>query len=79
MLPERLKAELQTHLQRVGLLHQKDLADGLGWVELPQALQRKFPNAERQWAWQWVFPRPTAPSNPCPGGWAAYRPRCNAP
>ena len=56
VLPDRLKAELQTHLERVRLLHEKDLAEGLGWVELPEGMQRKFPNAEREWAWQWAFP-----------------------
>jgi site-specific recombinase XerD len=32
------------------------LAHGAGWVELPTALRRKYPNAPRQWVWQWVFP-----------------------
>jgi integrase len=55
-LPEGLKAELKTHLERVKLLHEKDLAEGFGRVWLPHALARKFPNADREWAWQWVFP-----------------------
>jgi site-specific recombinase XerC len=36
--------------------HQRDLADNAGWVELPGALDRKYPNAGRNWPWQWVFP-----------------------
>ena len=36
--------------------HQADLARGAGWVELPDALRRKYPNAWREWGWQWVFP-----------------------
>jgi integron integrase len=56
MLPDRLEAELQTHLQRVKLLHEQDLAAGLGAVWLPGALRVKYPNAEREWIWQWVFP-----------------------
>ena len=56
MLPDRLKAELQTHLERVKLLHEQDLAAGLGAVWLPGALRVKYPNAEREWIWQWVFP-----------------------
>ena len=56
MLPECLKAELQTHLDRVRLLHEKDLAEGFGRVYLPHALDRKYPNAHRTLAWQWVFP-----------------------
>ncbi len=54
--PEGLKAELKKHLERVKLLHEKDLAEGFGRVSLPHALARKFPNADREWAWQWVFP-----------------------
>jgi integrase len=64
VLPGKLKVELQQHLERVRLLHEQDLADGLGWVELPDALQRKFPNAEREWAWQWVFPSATRSRQP---------------
>jgi len=44
------------HLERVAHQHQRDLAMGAGWVELPHALARKYPNAGREWAWQWVFP-----------------------
>jgi site-specific recombinase XerD len=36
--------------------HTRDLRDGAGWVELPHALLRKYPNAGREWPWQWVFP-----------------------
>jgi integron integrase len=56
MLPNRLKAELQAHLERVKLLHEQDLAEGFGQVMLPQALAHQYPNADREWAWQWVFP-----------------------
>ena len=56
MLPDSLKAKLQTHLKRVKLLHEKDLAEGHGRVYLPFALGKKYPNAEREWAWQYIFP-----------------------
>ncbi len=56
MLPERLIADLQTHLQQAKTLHQQDLDQGFGSVWLPFALARKYPNADRQWIWQWVFP-----------------------
>lgn len=56
MLPLSLKAELARHLQRMRQQHRRDLERGLGWVELPSALARKYPNAGREWAWQWVFP-----------------------
>ena len=56
MLPDCLKAGLQMHLKRVKLLHEADLAAGQGKVYLPFALGKKYPNAEREWSWQYVFP-----------------------
>jgi len=56
VLPDRLKAELRTHLQAVRRTWQEDVAAGHGKVWLPEALRRKFPSAEREWGWQWVFP-----------------------
>jgi integron integrase len=56
MLPQSLKPTLLAHLERVRVLHQKDLARGFGSVEMPTALARKFPNADRDWIWQYVFP-----------------------
>lgn len=56
MLPDSLIAPLQAHLQRVKRLHEEDLAKGCGAVYLPHALERKYPNANREWAWQYVFP-----------------------
>ena len=56
MLPAALKTELVAHLERMREQHQADLRHGAGWVELPGALMRKYPNAGRDWGWQWVFP-----------------------
>jgi integron integrase len=56
MLPQALRGPLASHLSRVRRLHEEDLARGAGWVALPHALGRKYPNAGRQLAWQWVFP-----------------------
>ena len=56
MLPRGIEAALQTHIERVRRLHQSDLADGYGAVWLPNALARKYPNAAREWGWQYVFP-----------------------
>lgn len=56
MLPDKLKLELQQHLERVKLLHETDLAEGFGQVYLPHALARKYPKADRDWIWQYVFP-----------------------
>jgi integron integrase len=56
MLPERVKSVLLQHLAEVRTRHERDLAAGAGWVELPGALGLKYPNAGREWGWQWVFP-----------------------
>ncbi len=56
MLPAIAKAGLTRHLEAVRAQHQDDLGAGAGWVELPTALLRKYPNAAREWVWQWVFP-----------------------
>jgi integron integrase len=55
MLPNRLIQPLQVHLQSIRQQHQQDLAHGYGAVYLPYALERKYPNAEREWQWQFVF------------------------
>jgi len=57
MLPESLKAPLQEHLRGVKTIHEQDLADGWGRVQMPYALDRKYPNAASDWRWQWVFPQ----------------------
>jgi integron integrase len=56
MLPAAVKADLLGHLERVRRQHEDDLRHGAGWVELPGALLRKYPNAGRAWGWQWVVP-----------------------
>ena len=55
LLPGVPRSALQRHLERVRAQHARDLAAGAGWVELPHALSRKYPNAGREWPWQWVF------------------------
>ena len=56
MLPGRLVAPMQEHLAFVRRQHEQDLAAGAGFVALPGALERKYPQAGRETAWQWVFP-----------------------
>jgi integron integrase len=56
VLPDALAERLQVHLERVHHQHQADLAAGAGSVLLPDALDRKYASASREWAWQWVFP-----------------------
>lgn len=59
MLPGAAISPLKTHLIRVKTLHDKDLAEGFGSVRLPNALKRKFPNAHKEWRWQYVLPATT--------------------
>ncbi len=56
MLPRMLVDPLRTHLARVRHLHETDVAGGFGRVHLPFALDRKYPNADLEWGWQYVFP-----------------------
>jgi len=56
MLPEVLQEPLEDHLRRVRELHEADLAGGLGRAPPPHSLACKYPNADREWGWQWVFP-----------------------
>ena len=56
MLPHSVHADLQRHLHTVKQLHDQDFQEGVGQVYLPYALEKKYPNAHREWAWQYVFP-----------------------
>lgn len=56
MLPLNLASALGRHLQKVKAQYEEDMEAGVGGVHLPQALGRKYVNAAREWAWQWVFP-----------------------
>lgn len=66
VLPENLIAPLQAQLQHAKALHDKDLKAGFGRVHLPHALALKYPNADRSWAWQYVFPSPVRSMDPRP-------------
>ena len=56
MLPQNLLEPLRSHLAKVRQLHDRDVAEGFGHVYLPFALERKYPSANREWSWQYVFP-----------------------
>ncbi len=56
MLPISLIEPMRTHLARVRHLHEIDLREGFGCVHLPHALAVKYPTADREWGWQYVFP-----------------------
>jgi integrase len=62
MLPSALKESLPKHLEIVKRQHDGDCKHGLGRVALPNALDRKYPTAGKEWAWQWVFPVTTKES-----------------
>ncbi len=67
MLPDAVKSSLLDHLARVKRLHKPDIPRGFGNVYLPHALARKYPNASREWIWQYVFPSKTLPKDPRTG------------
>ena len=54
--PKALHSPIQVHLEQVRIMHNADLAQGLGEVYLPNALRRKYRSAAREWHWQYVFP-----------------------
>lgn len=66
-LPRTLRDALERQLQRARLVHERDLADGHGEARLPYALARKYPNAGREWGWQFVFPSQQLSRDPLDG------------
>ena len=56
LLPDRLKPQLETHLQRIRELYDQDRRDEVEGVAMPDALDRKLPSASKEWAWFWAFP-----------------------
>jgi integron integrase len=67
MLPLHVQEPLQQHLAAVKQLHTQDCQTGAGYVYLPYALERKYPNAHRDWLWQYVFPAATPSRDPRTG------------
>jgi integron integrase len=67
MLPAAVKEAFARHLQKVRLLHDEDVSAGCGEVFLPYALERKYPNAAKQWGWQYIFPSATRSVDPRSG------------
>jgi len=55
-LPDRVADRLSDQIKKTRQTHQKGLADGYGRVYLPYALEKKYPNANKEWCWQYVFP-----------------------
>ena len=67
MLPNQLRSLLIDHLEKVKITHLQDLENGFGQVYLPFALERKYRNASKEWAWQYVFPAKTISTDPRSG------------
>ena len=57
MLPQSLVPELKQHIQKVKRIHEQDLRDGWGSVPLPGGLAQKYPDAGKEFKWQWLFPQ----------------------
>jgi len=64
VLPESLKENLSEHLRKVRKIYEKDRKNDVPGVQLPNALERKLPNAGKEWAWFWVFPSNTLSIDP---------------
>jgi integron integrase len=67
VLPGPLVGPLRDQFARAKLLHEQDLRGGYGAVYLPYALERKYPNAAKEWAWQYVFPSACLSTDPRSG------------
>ena len=67
MLPDVLVNPLKEHFQKVQALHAQDLVAGYGSVYMPNALEKKYPTASRDWGWQYVFPTEGMSTDPRSG------------
>ena len=67
VMPEAVKESLKEHLCQVMKIHEKDFEKGYGEVYLPEALDRKYPNAAKEWGWQYVFPAASLSVDPRSG------------
>ena len=67
ILPVNLQEELRKQVEAVKALHHKELEEGFGAVLIPEALTRRYPNAEREVGWQWVFPAKERSADPRSG------------
>lgn len=72
LFPASVQPLLLAHLDEVRKQHEADLAQGAGWVELPDALARKFPNGGKRWSWQWVFPATRRYRHEATGQWRRH-------
>jgi integron integrase len=73
-LPQAVILDLRRQIERVRLLHEEDLAAGYGEVYLPYALAQKYPNAAREFGWQYLFPAPKLSRDPRPPSTGGHLP-----
>jgi integron integrase len=71
-LPQSLEKRLRAHLEHQREKHRQDLIVGAGDAHMPEALLRKWPNACREWCWQWVFPAAHLCPHPRTKAYARY-------
>ena len=67
MLPDSLEKDLYQHIKKLWSLFVQDDKANVPGVYLPYALQRKYPNAGKEWSWQWVFPSHALSADPVSG------------
>jgi len=66
-LPDNIAPLLRNHLDKIKVIHEQDLLKGAGTVYLPYALDRKYPNANKEWNWQYIFPSRNLSEDPRSG------------
>jgi integrase len=64
IFPDRLKDDLTAHLSEVREVHNKDRDQNVPGVYLPNSLEKKYPNANKEWNWFWLFPSPSLAVDP---------------
>ena len=67
VFPKSIQDEMRYHIDKLKRLHDEDLSQGYGGVYLPNALSRKYPNAEKEFRWQYVFPAKKLSQDPRSG------------
>lgn len=67
MLPQSHQEPLKEHISKAKILYEADQKNNVNGVELPYALEKKYPNAGKEWAWQWVFPSGNLSKDPRTG------------
>ena len=66
-LPRRIKPELEEHLRAVRKQYERDMQEGIAGVSLPEGVEKKYPNAGKEWGWWYVFPASRVAKDPRSG------------